>query len=384
MAEAEASLAGQVRLRVAAGLPAIRSSRAEWAARLAPGRPVDTWPRLVGTLFALCAPAHRLCAERALSAAQGAPGTASPAQREQLRLATLRDQVHRIAHDWPRQLTPAQHDATATLARLRHSPLWQPGLTPGDALAALPTWLSQQWLGGESLPLARDRLADDAGHGAARWARAQAQRSALAQWLSTWHETLTLSPLGLAVPDLPLRLQDDDLPQLARSMATAPGFCLQPHWHGTPRSTGPWSRHADTALPCATTAWHLLVARLLDTLHLALPGGEHRLWHGALTLGPGEGLAWCEMARGLLVHRVVLAPDGRHLAAAQVLAPTEWNFHPEGPLAQALAGLDPRWPTATLDAAARCLAVAFDPCVDFSVEPPDTRCCDDKEARCHA
>jgi hypothetical protein len=57
--------------------------------------------------------------------------------------------------------------------------------------------------------------------------------------------------------------------------------------------------------------------------------------------------------------------DGPRVADARVLAPTEWNVHPQGHLAQALARLDP-----TDAAAAARLAVAFDPCVAFEVEPP--------------
>jgi hypothetical protein len=48
-----------------------------------------------------------------------------------------------------------------------------------------------------------------------------------------------------------------------------------------------------------------------------------------------------------------------------VLAPTEWNFHPHGVLAQTLAALQG---DARAGQAARA-AVAFDPCVEFDVEP---------------
>ena len=86
-----------------------------------------------------------------------------------------------------------------------------------------------------------------------------------------------------------------------------------------------------------------LIARLVDLLRLAAPGGAHWLAEGALPLARGEGIAWTEMARGLLVHWV-RARDGRRgptraCARYRVLAPTEWNFHPHGVLAQALAAL---------------------------------------------
>ena len=93
--------------------------------------------------------------------------------------------------------------------------------------------------------------------------------------------------------------------------------------------------------------------------------GALRLDHGALDLGGGAGLAWCEMARGLLVHRVQLDADGQRVRSWQVLAPTEWNFHPTGTLAHTLATL--REDDSGRRDAARLLAVAFDPCVEFEV-----------------
>ena len=53
--------------------------------------------------------------------------------------------------------------------------------------------------------------------------------------------------------------------------------------------------------------------------------------------GEGEGVAAVQTARGLLLHRARIA-EGR-VAAYRIVAPTEWNFHPEGPLARGLAGM---------------------------------------------
>jgi len=67
------------------------------------------------------------------------------------------------------------------------------------------------------------------------------------------------------------------------------------------------------------------------------------------------------MARGLLLHWVQLDGDGA-VRDYRVLAPTEWNFHPDGALARAVAALAP----VDLDAA-RLLAAAYDPCVTCTV-----------------
>ena len=55
---------------------------------------------------------------------------------------------------------------------------------------------------------------------------------------------------------------------------------------------------------------------------------------GALSLGDGIGLGWAENARGRLLHLVQL--QGGRAALYRIVAPTEWNFHPDGPFAAAL------------------------------------------------
>jgi len=86
---------------------------------------------------------------------------------------------------------------------------------------------------------------------------------------------------------------------------------------------------------------------------------------GAQQVGEGQAIAWCEMARGLLLHWVQLDAQGR-VADYRVLAPTEWNFHPQGVLAKALSTLAPQD-----TASASALAAAFDACVDCQVTTAD-------------
>lgn len=106
-----------------------------------------------------------------------------------------------------------------------------------------------------------------------------------------------------------------------------------------------------------------MVSRLVDLVRLAAPNGDDWLAHGAMNTGARQGLAWTEMARGLLVHWVALDSGGDRVADLRVLAPTDLNFHPQGVLARALAAL----PAHGSAAAARLLAVAFDPCVEFDI-----------------
>ena len=84
-----------------------------------------------------------------------------------------------------------------------------------------------------------------------------------------------------------------------------------------------------------------------------------------MALGTGEGLAAVETARGTLLHRVRLVDQ--QVADYQIVAPTEWNFHPGGALATGLVALEAA-DDAQLLGAARLAVHALDPCVAFRVE----------------
>ena len=85
----------------------------------------------------------------------------------------------------------------------------------------------------------------------------------------------------------------------------------------------------------------------------------------SVPLGNGEGLAAVETARGMLLHRARLVDQ--HVADYQIVAPTEWNFHPGGALATGLVGLEAR-EDVQLIGATRLAVHALDPCVAFRIE----------------
>lgn len=384
------ALSGRVCLQPGTPLPNIQSTRPDLAARLTTGRAATDIPDLLASLFALCGHAHRFTARRALAAASGHTAEARPEEARTLQASTAREQVMRIVHDWPRLLpaiTSSAPEATADIlpvapapcpadqlahaaqvTQLRSNPLWRPDLSTADQLATLPAWLEHHWLG---MPMASwlKRFEADPANWPLHWA-AQAH-SALAHTLHT--QGLLAERLSTPVePAALLAAPEHCMPWLAQHMADEPGFCLQPHWHGAVPDTGPWTRHhCPHQLPAQHAAMRL-AARIVEVLRLASPGGAQWLAHGALALGPREGVAWTEMARGLLIHWVRLddSTTAPRAEAYRVLAPTEWNFHPRGVLARALAGL--RGPQATAHAAR--LAVAFDPCVEFVVQPLQTHC----------
>ncbi|HSC97800.1 MAG TPA: nickel-dependent hydrogenase large subunit, partial [Casimicrobiaceae bacterium] len=202
---------------------------------------------------------------------------------------------------------------------------------------------------------------------------------------------------GATMPARLLGVLFDTMPQLARSdvalmplsdrealmraivpaLDRQPEFSRAPTWEGTPVETGALARMRSHPLVAAVAARNgnsvatRMVARLAELAMLLLDLADASLderptsWVHSLALASGEGLGAVQTARGLLLHRVRLA-DGR-VAHYQIIAPTEWNFHPDGALVRGLRGLvgDDR---EMLGQAARLAVQALDPCVACTIE----------------
>jgi coenzyme F420-reducing hydrogenase alpha subunit len=98
------------------------------------------------------------------------------------------------------------------------------------------------------------------------------------------------------------------------------------------------------------------------------PGADGAALCDAAVLPDGGGIARVETARGTLLHAVRLE-HGR-IDDYAIVAPTEWNLHPGGPLVRETCG----HAFAGLQAARRHverLVLALDPCVAFEVSLDD-------------
>jgi hypothetical protein len=80
----------------------------------------------------------------------------------------------------------------------------------------------------------------------------------------------------------------------------------------------------------------------------------------------GRGRALVETARGLLMHEIVL--DGERIADYFIVAPTEWNFHPQGPIARLAARPRRKRSRCPGKAFAARAVAALDPCVRWELE----------------
>jgi len=347
--------------------------------RLLRGQQGESTVRTLGNVFTLCAHAHRRTARLALHAASPQASSVLPVEPPVLlRLETARDHLRSMALDWPQRQPIATHGAL-DLHWLRNCPL--PLLPPTqarspqeavDALAQLRDWLEH--LLNQPLPdwLTRHRESDAFAH----WCHSRAHDLPPARCLAAWQplaHTLTPHTRCLDLLNADTAVQHTQLHTIAQPLAADADFAQRPLWHGQCAETGVWTRlrHQAENGTLHHTAWTRLGARWMELVKLtaAAPLADDGprdplLDSGALSLGQGQAIAWCEMARGLLLHWVQLDPQGR-VDDYRVLAPTEWNFHADGALAQALTALPANDPTAT--ASAWCLAAAYDPCVDCTV-----------------
>lgn len=352
----------------------IRSSRPRLARKLMTGCTPEAAAERAGLIFSLCGKAQRVAAEAACEAAQNRVSDAEAhAARERRVLIELAQEHawHLLLH-WPQLVgRPAGMDTVkatdkstdmandlASLLALRKAadvPLAFP-----DQLDAL---LHKVLLGEPAVDwLTRDLSAFDA------WRQRAATLPAalFAAWSGAADHGISRSRL---LP--PLRQWDAaQCAELAGRAFQDEAFCGQPEWTGAPAETGAIARMQTHPL---LAAWIALrgrgagarqLARLLELAEL-----PRRLRVGgnavvkAQSLGDNTGMSAIETSRGVLIHAVRLM--GGKVADYRIVAPTEWNFHPTGSLAQALADLPPGD-----DALARAESIcqSLDPCVSFGIE----------------
>jgi hypothetical protein len=370
-------LAGALRVAPGAPLPlALQSSRQDWAPRLARGQPASALPGLVASLFNLCSHAHRLCAQLAIEAA--APGLILAPQQvaQRLRTETAQEHIRRIGLDWPRLLAAESGSAATARAGAAHAALQRcPLLRPTPTWPADPWGATLRWLQDDALQMP-----------ATTWLRAW--QACGADWLHDWsrrhpgwlpalvHAARAFDTVAPLDPACALRAhaQAEGQRQLSAALSLQPGFALHPVWHGTCAHTGSWSRLNDPSADARHTPWALLGSRIAELIRLCQPdapgqSGADWLSFGSVSTGQQQGMAWVEMARGLLVHQVEIEGSGgeARVAACRVLAPTEWNFHPQGEVAQRVADMDASRPAEDTERRVRLLMAAFDPCVPFEV-----------------
>lgn len=282
------------------------------------GRTADQAVQLLPLLFALCGQAQARAAGLALAAARGeecAPRLDPDVQRE-----VMREHLWRCLVDLP--------------------PLLGEAALQQEFVSAMK-WIAEGNRADVRALLNSPRIA------------------ALYQRLQQT-EAPTLAPTRM-LPRLDAR---SSLAEWARLTAE---FCRLPDWRGMAAETGAIARQQQSEEIINSPCYSRWRARFDELLEWTT--GDARLGAGgtvsAIPVAPGIGRSLAETARGLLMHEIVL--DGEHVAEYLIVAPTEWNFHPQGALADQLLGQDAADRDALQQHVARTIA-ALDPCVPWELE----------------
>lgn len=362
----------------------LNSTRPTTVSRVLEGKSVEAASSMVPMLFSLCARAQAIAGVTAAEQAQGwEADPATQAMRHWLVVAeqTL-EYLWRLLVDLPTATGEAVSVERLASLRQRFAELFkriQDGRSahlPGAALAAP----DKNELATLTDLLAACLEADVLGGAPGMW-RTDA---AFEQWLERGETPVAraLRHFDTGVGNAPqmrllsAALAGEGMRDLATRLLAEPAFTAAPQWRGEHPETGALARRRDSPLIAALRAGgrdpRLLrqAARLEELVDAAvllrtIPAAERSaecVGGGALTAGTGYG--WVETARGLLLHALRLA-DG-HVVSYRILAPTEWNFHPQGPLRSEMMG----WTAANagdLERQARLAVLALDPCVGFEV-----------------
>jgi len=358
----------------------VRSTRPMVAARVLAGRTPADAAAMVRRLFSICSGAQGTAATAALDAAGAIGRTQDPGLHDrEVMLEALQDTFWHLLIDWPNTMGQAPCVTPVAAARFQIASAMRgtDGTPrPHDALAMCA-------LGERLSAIAAQTVF---GMPPASWLELDGVE-ALQAWCARG-ATVPATLLGQVLADLPTlgrsatsllpAPQRESLLQVVVSaMRGDPSFSGAPTWAGAAAETGGLARMCHQPLVIAlqerfgNTVGTRITARLVELARWLL---ELRAGDAApvppprvlsVPLGNGEGLAAVETARGMLLHRARLVDQ--HVADYQIVAPTEWNFHPAGALATGLLGLESS-DDVQLPGAARLAVHALDPCVAFRVE----------------
>ena len=361
---------------VAKGLATTRASGI--AAALA-AQPIEDVPQIVSQLFPLCGTAHAIASLTAIEAALGLE--VSPAQlvfRELMLLAEHGAALGwRILMDWPPLLgnsPDVRACADIRRAAAAVSAAAERGRWPRIGGARLRP--DRNELGRAMSELVRMLVAlfPEAANSTLSWNELE---PAMQGGASTPARLINIARAdgmaGYGRHDRPL-LPPMDADWFAARLASEPRFSDVPTLDGTAAEVGPFAAQRHPLMAEAIAHWGATLATRLLAAALDAPVVAGRLCRALDELADddpvevdltraGRGAGVVETARGPLAY-FVDAADGR-VRILRSVAPTEWNFHPDGPF---MAALDAAPRVADPLLAARLLAASFDPCVPFSIE----------------
>ena len=341
------------------GATDIRSTR-PMAAQILKGKTPEQVARIVPMLFSVCGKAQGAAADAALQAARQGSAAAAATMEHMVVCEAMQEHLWRLMLDWTKLMgLPRQEQRFAGwYALLRKI---------GAGEAGMGTFLHQ---------FERDCLEMPA----AEW-RALGDYQALQTWSLKVHSPSAQVLARLVELERGRRQTSDTrlLPAWTAAEASrectgrwSMDFSACPDWLGDTAETGAWTYHADDGLlhdvwlQSGSRVLSRLLARVVDVIDMATGTAAPRL--DVACPAENTGVAVVRTARGLLMHHVRL--ERGLVADYAIVAPTEWNFHPDGPFARDMRGSKER-DRERLQQLAHVEALSLDPCVAYEVEIRD-------------
>lgn len=366
----------------------ITSTRPDAATRVLLGKTPEQVLATVPLLFTLCGNAQAYAALLACRTALdiGSEPKADTARELLVQLETLREHAWRILLDWPSFIGIAP-DKTHLAALLKFDAQFKQLLFQDGMAFKLDSRLAPDTARLTGLVAELSALTDTAIFNG-RQADFQALRTEaqLQAWLlqnpaisarlldflyrQNW-EAIGQNPVA-CLPELDGQALNQHMQQEGLT-----AFVRTPHWQGRCFETTLLNRQLARPLigELCSQYGNSLVVRILGRLSevASIPSRLNQLLARindgtglpmTRTTSDGLALAQVQAARGLLIHRLVLR-QGR-VYDYRIVAPTEWNFHPEGVVVQGLRCLQAQNPDG-LRQQAQLLVNAIDPCVQYTL-----------------
>ena len=372
----------------------IASTRPSTVAQVLIGKTPEQVLETIPLLFTLCGNAQAYAALLACRAALGmeANPDLDSARNLLVQLETLRENAWRILLDWPSFIDLAP-DKTALAALLKLDALFKRNLFCHGEAFKLDSRLD---IDATQLNRLIDELEALIGSSVfnGKLADFQAltsetqlhdwlqQNGALPakllnylfnqNWMATGQNDIACLP-KLDADTLNRHLQQEDLTMFSRT----------PHWQGRCFETTLLNRQLSQPLITELYSRYRngLIVRILGRLmEVARISSQLRRLFASIkndialpaqsASSDGIGLAQVQAARGLLIHRLELR-QGR-VYDYRIVAPTEWNFHPQGVVVQGLKQLRTESPI-DLQRQAELFINAVDPCVQYALHLTDSQ-----------
>ena len=356
----------------------LSSSRPLQASRLFIGKPIDSVLKTIPMLFNICGKAQAIATLRAAESYTGQTANESvEIQREALIwLESLREQLWQILLEWPKNLAetvdaPLMASISQSIHKISQSINHNDSLLRRDSVVNI---INQQeaWHSLKQI-IENDVLGEPYQHwlnepllDIEHWATKKANlASRFVHWLQQqiWQNTGT-SPIA------PLTRWDNS--QLQKRLTTEQyDFTQTPDWNGQAHEVSWFSSQQYHPMVEQLLKMHgngiytRVITRLVGLADLTqkldrfFSHSEQSFHYQA-----SNGMAHVEAARGRLTHNIKM--NGGTVEQLNILAPTEWNFHPNGVAATGLENLQGTT-TKELEQQAHCLIHAIDPCVGYSL-----------------